>query len=270
MGLRRRVSFGFMSIVGVLLLSGLVSFVELNTLSNDTDEILGADRRYKVLSSQMLDALRNHNVAFVQMAAFGDRSLDSLCIASMDRLDFVIADAQTDALVPDVVDSLGVIAAQLREVSTRFLNAPKFDASYAELFEEIPNLDSLAASFSRRRYTEYQPAYDQMLLTIDLYIAESQNALIPSADQLHRNAYRAVTPVLISLSVMIVIVLMLFYFMMTYSVVPVININRSLKDYLAYKVPFAPKGERRDEMQELCERVEQLIKQANIGKNSKE
>ena len=40
----------------------------------------------------------------------------------------------------------------------------------------------------------------------------TQSSLAPRTEQLKRNAYRAVTPVLISLLVMIAIVLMLYYF----------------------------------------------------------
>lgn len=46
----------------------------------------------------------------------------------------------------------------------------------------------------------------------------TQSSLAPRTEQLKRNAYRAVTPVLISLLVMIAIVLMLYYFVSAYLV----------------------------------------------------
>ncbi len=49
---------------------------------------------------------------------------------------------------------------------------------------------------------------------------------------------------------------------MLYCVDPVVKINNSLKDYLAYKVPFAPKVVSRDELLELVERLSLLIKQS--------
>ena len=67
------------------------------------------------------------------------------------------------------------------------------------------------------------------------------------------------TPVLISLLVMIATVLMLYYFMSLYCVDPVVRMNKSLGDFLAFRVPFAPKADFKDEVQELREKIEMLI-----------
>ena len=81
-----------------------------------------------------------------------------------------------------------------------------------------------------------------------------------------KNAYRAVTPVLISLVVMIAIVLMLYYFMSLYCVNPIIRMNKGLGDWLSFRVPFAVKGDLKDEVLELKEKIEALI---NISKQTK-
>ena len=71
--------------------------------------------------------------------------------------------------------------------------------------------------------------------------------------------YRAVTPVLISLVVMIAIVLMLYYFMSVYCVNPIIRMNKGLGDYLSFRVPFVVKADCKDEVLELKEKIETLI-----------
>ena len=81
-----------------------------------------------------------------------------------------------------------------------------------------------------------------------------------------KNAYRAVTPVLISVAVMIAIVLMLFYFMSLYCVTPIERMNKGLGDWLAFRVPFAVKGDFKDEVLELKEKIETLI---NLSKQNK-
>lgn len=267
MGLKRRVSFGFISIVGVLILSGLVSFYYLSTFSRESDNIMNTDSHYRALSSSMHEALRHQSSAFVQMTAFGDRSKDSLCVTSMNRLDSLMSVAHDTSLVPEFVDSMIVTAASLRVVTEQFMAAPKYDSKYDVLRVEFPTLDSLSKVFAQRMYSDYMPIYDELLSEIDLFVAESQNSLAPGADQLHNNAYRALTPVTISLIVMIAIVLMLYYFMMVYCVSPIVQISKALKGYISFRVPFSPKGERRDEMQELQEGIEALIK---ISKTNKE
>ena len=91
------------------------------------------------------------------------------------------------------------------------------------------------------------------------YMTSTQSSLAPRAEQMKKNAYRAVTPVLISLVVMIAIVLMLYYFMSVYCVNPIIRMNKGLGDYLSFRVPFAVKADCKDEVLELKEKIETLI-----------
>ncbi len=266
MGLRRRVTFGFMSIVGVLILSGMISFFELSTLSNDTDDILDANRRNGELAREMLSAVRAQSGAFVRMTAFSDRSVDDINARALDRLDRVLLVAREESLTPEVLDSMIVTANKMRELSDKFVSAPSLGSRYELLKSEFPQLDSLAKSFSMSCYEEYRPIHDKLVSSIDDYMTSAQNSLAPGAEQLENNAYRTVTPVFISLVVMIALVLMLYYFIMLYCVQPIVVINRSLRDYLAYKVPFAPKSQNRDEINEVCERIIILIKQGKANK----
>ena len=87
----------------------------------------------------------------------------------------------------------------------------------------------------------------------------TQRSLAPRAEQLKKNAYRAVTPVLISLVVMIATVLMLFYFTMLYCVNPIVAMNKGLGQYLTFRIPFAVKAECKDEILELKEKIEALV-----------
>ena len=97
-------------------------------------------------------------------------------------------------------------------------------------------------------------ATTELRLLTDNYLAFGARA-----EQMKKNAYRAVTPVLISLVVMIAIVLMLYYFMSVYCVNPIIRMNKGLGDYLSFRVPFAVKADCKDEVLELKEKIETLI-----------
>ena len=69
-----------------------------------------------------------------------------------------------------------------------------------------------------------------------------------------------------TMAVMIAIVLMLFYFMSIYCVTPIERMNKGLGDWLSFRVPFAVKGDLKDEVLELKEKIESLI---NISKQTK-
>ncbi len=178
MGLRRRVSIGFISIVGVLILSGMVSFFELNSLSRGTDKILDANAQYGLLSGTMIDALNDHNRAFVQMVAFDDRSFDTLCLSSIARLNSALILARSESLIPELVDSLRVVADELREVTVEYMDSP-MRASVEDnvsvenntsnpLVEDAAVVDSLPqrGSFRQNMYDKYIPIHDKMLTSI--------------------------------------------------------------------------------------------------------
>ena len=74
------------------------------------------------------------------------------------------------------------------------------------------------------------------------------------------------TPVLISVTVMIAIVLMLLYFLSIYCVSPIERMNKSLGDWLSFRTPFNVKGDLKDEVLELKERIETLINQSKQPK----
>ena len=251
-GMRRRVTSGFLSIVCLLFFSGMVSLVELSRLSHDTDDILRANQRNIELAKAMLDAAHGHNVALIRLSVFGEREYDSLCIASMEQLETNLQLAQHEAIDKSSLDSTAFATTDLRVLTDSYLAFGAAEpASRAKAFRS----DSEGA----RWYDEqYMPVYIRLTGSIKAYMTSTQSSLAPRTEQMKKNAYRAVTPVLISLSVMIAIVLMLFYFMTIYCVNPVLLMNKGLGDWLTFRVPFAVKGDFKDEMLELREKIEAL------------
>ncbi|MFI3318413.1 MAG: hypothetical protein SNH88_04410 [Rikenellaceae bacterium] len=256
-GLKKRVTLGFMGIVTLLFLSGMVSFFELNNLSADTDDILKANKRNMQLAHAMLVAAHSQNEAFVEIVAYGDRSKDSLCLYSHNDLELALERVRKETLDLAVVDSISMVVGELRDLTRELVAQPKI----TPLMAEMPTMDSLSRVYRRAVYDKYQPLYSELIEDIYDYMTSAQSTIAPRAEQLHRNAYRAVTPVFISLVVMIAIVLMLYYFMLIICVNPIIKMSRSLKDALAFNIPLAIKSEYRDEVQELKEGIETMAAQ---------
>ena len=259
-GLRKRVTVGFLSIVCLLFFSGMVSFLELSHLSRDTGEILKANKRNIELAKEMLDAAHEQNIALIRLSVFGDRSCDSLCRKSMERLENTLLVAQSEALEKSFLDSLAFATTGLRLLTDGFLAS---DAARRTDSLAVRGADSLGARWYR---TEYGAYYDRLVSAINYYMTSTQSSLAPRAEQMKTNAYRAVTPVLISLAVMIAIVLMLYYFILVYCVRPVERMDKGLDDYLSFRMPLAVKGEFKDEMLSLREKIEALI---NLTKQAK-
>ena len=257
-GIRKRVSAGFASIVSLLVFSGLVSFFELSRLSHDTENIIKASSRNMELAREMLVAVDAQNRAFIFRAVLGRTEYDSLCRSSMSQLEHTLAVARDEALVPSSLDSLTAVVARMRKVTDSFLafsdNLDYGDeGSYEE--EELSTLEWNLEWYEN----QYYDCYQSLTSAVGKFMTSTENSLAPRTEQLKKNAYRAVTPVLISLVVVVVIVLMFHFFIKVYCVDPVLKMNESLGNYLSFNVPFKLKSELRDEPAELKEKIEELI-----------
>lgn len=251
-GIRKRVTIGFMSIVTLLFFSGMVSLFELGHLSTDAEAILDNSHRNMELAKGMLSSLHKQNYAVAEVAVLGSVRSDSLSREGLIYLENSLAAAYDLSKGGAHLDSLTVTVAELRRLTNEMLAALN---------------DTLPSSFDRVWYNDvYMPVSSKVSEQINDYMSATHEGLTTRAEQLDHNAYRAVMPVLISLLVMIAIVLMLYYFITIYCVNPVLSLRKSLADWLAFRLPFAPKSECRDELLELKEDIETLINQSKQTK----
>ena len=246
-GIRKRVTIGFMSIVTLLFFSGMVSLFELGHLSTDAEAILDNSHRNMELAKGMFSSLHKQNYAVAEVAVLGSASSDSLSREGLIYLENSLAAAYDLSKGGAHLDSLTVTVAELRRLTNEMLAALN---------------DTLPSSFDRVWYNDvYMPVSSKVSEQINDYMSATHEGLTTRAEQLDHNAYRAVMPVLISLLVMIAIVLMLYYFITIYCVNPILSLRKSLADWLAFRIPFAPKSECRDELLELKDNIETLINQ---------
>lgn len=269
-GMRKRVTIGFLSIVCLLFFSGMVSFVELSRLGRDTGDILKASRRNIELAKEMLDAAHNQNVALIHLTVLGDRSYEEVCRREMAHLEDVMLVAQNEALDKSFLDSLAFATTEMKILVDGYLarvDAAEAIAAVVAADTTLVAADSLAvkgevAEVGKDWYTnEYEAVYHRLTAAVKAYMTSTQSSLAPRTEQMKKNAYRAVTPVLISLVVMIAILLMFYYFMTIYCVNPIVKINKSLGDFLSFRLPFNVKAECKDEVLELKERIDTLTTQ---------
>lgn len=282
-GMRKRVTIAFSSIVCLLFLSGLLSLVELDRVSHGAGDILTASRRNVELAKEMLDAAHAQNVALIHLTVLGDEQYVEATRRAMGDLEQVLMVARDEALDPSFLDSLSFATIEMKVMVDRYLNrlseqknqpVMATDTASVELPIDSLGVDSLLMRAaveaaekndeedSVRWYTEeYEAVYLRLTAAVKAYMTSTQSSLAPRTEQMKKSAYRAVTPVLISLLVMIAVLVMFYYFMLIYCVNPIVRMNRSLGDYLSFKVPFTVKEECKDELLELKEKIESLINQ---------
>ena len=274
-GIRKRVLVSFLSVVVLLFFAGLVSLFELRRVSSDTEEILRASERNLGLAKDMLDAAARQNKAVVHSIVFRQRDYDTVLMGSIAEMARTLEVVRREAVEQAYLDTLSASAMNVQRLTQEFLRlqAQRVASEASGRLELRGGEDSLSMKsvemdFDGARWDAeaYSKAYDKLTGSIKNYMISTQSSLAPRTEQLKRNAYRAVTPVLISLLVMIAIVLMLYYFVSAYLVRPVLAMNKSLGDYLRFGLPFRIKAEVKDEVAELKDRIDDVIQLARKTK----
>ena len=259
-GIGRRVTIGFLSIVALLFASGVISLFELSNLSNDTETILAASRRNLELAKDMLKFAHEHSQATLHIALFNEESERDACRRAMSDLEGKLAAARSEAIDATRLDSLAVSVSKLRVVSESHLFTPVRVVVDTLVVAESESMPDIVAFNGKKWYDEqYKVVYDNMIEEIQEFMTHTHSSLAPRAEQLNKNAYRSVAPVLISLVVMIAIVLMFYYFVRVYCVIPIVRMNNALNDFLRYRLPFNVKEDLLDELKQLAENIEKLI-----------
>lgn len=257
-GIRKRITIGFLSMVVLLFFSGLVSLYELNHMSTDIESILIGNRRSMKLSENMLDAIRANDRAVIHYAVLRDTLYADSCRITYDGFKAQVAQARNESnkSAAMLFDSLEDYASAMNQSFERLLESRAIEQQLLK-----PDTVMVYESFDGRLWYEknYLPAYNQTSSAILRVMSDTRTSLTPRAERLSRNAYRAVTPVFISLLVMIAMLLMFYYFVLLYVAKPIVAMNKNLGDSMRYKIPFEVKSECRDEVLELKDKIELMV-----------
>lgn len=248
-GLRKKAVTGFGCIVLLLAFSGVVSMLELGRLSRDAEFIFGVSQRNVELAQDMFDAAQNQHTAIMHVAVFGQHDYADSCRLSTQRLTVALEQAREEIYDASSLDTLAAAAGRLAVTVDNYLSVE----------QPSERSDSAVRANASWYTTRYENDYVALNKAIKNYLTSMQGTLAPRTELLKKNAYRAVMPVLMSLIVTILIVLMLYYFVNSYGVWPIVELNKRLDDYLKFKLPFTVKGEFVDEIASIKEQIEVLI-----------
>lgn len=257
--IKRRVQLAFTSIILLLVFSGALSLFELERVSQDTENILHESKISTDLAHEIVTALNEQNDAMIEMAVIGGNILDiapyyKSCVESIEHLVDATERAHermTEIGSPEITDSLMLYTARINDLTNSYINGDVHRAILS---------DTLVRRTPHSWYVEcYKPEYVNLSKQITKFMTGTESTLSPDVNSLSLTARRAVTPVFLSLVVMIVVTLMFYYFLNHYLIKPIMRINRSLGEYLRFRTPFDKDIACRDEIKSLRDRIENLI-----------
>ena len=256
----RRVRVAFLSIVLLLVFAGGTSLLELERVSHDTQLILEASKQNVDIAREMASALSDQNDAIIYMAVVGDSSQRFRTDSENSILRLKRASEEAFELLHNteyhgLADSLTMHTDNLNTIVRDYLDGNVQRRIEADmLIDSLPNKLTIGSWY----VDEYKTEHRNLSKQISKYMTGSQSTLGPEVSRLSHTARRAVTPVFISLLVMFIVVLMLYFFLKRLYIKPMTRINRSLGDYITYRVPFDDSIECRDEIKELRDRISTL------------
>ncbi|MBR4064165.1 MAG: hypothetical protein IKK02_02765 [Tidjanibacter sp.] len=254
MGLRKRISIGFMSLVALLFFAVAISVAELGRLRSDAREIVDAGKRGNDLAAMMMSGLQKQNSAILRMVATEHITPDSEYDEGKKEFENAYAEAMEVMIHGTDLDAVTTAEENYRSVVESYLSpapAPITNDSTGMLEPFRPD--------AKKFLEEYLPVYYSLDEAVKRYMASPQSSIARRTAMVEDNAYRTITPSIITLLVAILVVLMFHFFIDIYYIKPVLRINKSLEQYLATRVPFAPKVDGENEISGLRDNIEKLI-----------
>ncbi len=245
----------------VLCFSGMISYFELRRLSESTRASLGVSLSCVDISKQMLDAVQTQNTALLQLIVPSQEDSDSVSALYLQQArtgQQAFEEAITQAKLiegvatSDDLDSIITANARYNEVVD----------SYLEQQAEIPQ--------ERVEWFMglYKTTYQGVTTAIKNLMLYSHSIMDSHIEALEDNAYRATRPGIIALAIGVLIILVFFHMLNIYYLSPTLLMNQGLRNYLRSRVPFSVHVEGKDEIRELKEAIEALIKQSKAKKST--
>ncbi len=257
--IKRRVQLAFASVILLLVFSGALSLFELERVSHDTEEILQESKISTDIAHEIVTVLNEQNDAMIEMAVIGGEMYHiaphyKRCLESIAHLSYATERAHarmTSMGNPQITDSLVLYTQRINTLANSYISG--------DVHRDMMS-DTLGIITPHSWYVErYKPEYVNLSTQITKFMTGSESTIGPDVNSLSLTARRAVTPVFLSLVVMIVVTLMFYYFLNHYLIKPIMRIDRSLGQYLRYRSPFDNDIACRDEIRSLRDRIMILI-----------
>lgn len=254
MGLRKRISIGFMSLVALLFFAVAISVAELDRVRDDAREIVEAGDLGSNLAAMMMSGLQKQNSAILRMVATENIQPDKEYSEGKEEFETAYAEAMEVMIHGTDLDAITAAEEQYLLVVESYLSpAPGAIANDSTGMIEPIRPDA------KKFLEEYLPAYYAIDEAVKRYMASPQSSIAHRTAMVEDNAYRTITPSIITLLVAILVVLMFHFFIDIYHIKPVLRINKSLEQYIASRVPFNPQVEGNNELSALKSNIEKLI-----------
>jgi len=256
MGLRKKISLGFVVIGAILFLSSIIAIFEFNRIRHSVTDLM-KDNINSINTSRMLLELTDEYNFMLLSSVIMDSTLNSAEVVYDDRFEKYIGSIKSQ------------FASEV-EIAT----ADSLSVAYKRYLAEI----SLASDIMRLSVTERKEWYNNKLMPVYKNLRNykrqlgllTQGALAKNTAGLQEGFYRSIMPGIIAVAAGILLVFLFNYFINLYFISPILLISRGLKSYKEFNKSYTVLFDNDDELQDLNGEIKTLIEEHKNLKKHRE
>lgn len=214
--LTRKLFLALGSIGALLLLTSVISIVEYRRMSSYVSELIASNIRSINISQSLADLTQEYNHQMIAVVVQNDISI-------MPDFDIDNYKAQSDSLRVSLTSQN-----TLPFVDTLDMSFDEFIATSLK-FDEVFLADSVDTG--EWFFGTLQPAYNRFRTQLASLNAQIHDELHSNSKDFDDGFYRSVMPGIVAIGAGLVLVMLLFYFIMSYYVRPIYRIAEGLSEY---------------------------------------
>ena len=214
--MRRKLFFSLGSLAAILLLSGFISIVEYRRMSDYVSELIASNIKSITLSQRLADITEEYNHQMLAVVVQNDISI----MPDFNLEDF---NNQADSLKNSITSehSLPMVDSVATSFNT-FMNT-------SIRFDEVFLADSLDTG--EWFFGTLQPCYNKFRHDMGILNDSIHEELRHNSSDFDAGFYRSIIPGVVSVGAGLILIMLLFYFIMSYYVNPIYKMAAGLDHY---------------------------------------
>ena len=246
LSLKQKMVLSLSAIAVALIVCGIISFLEYRRMSNYVSDMIAEDINSINVAQKLATVTDNYNLQI--LAVIGDDSLDSL--PDFDQQAFVFyCDSLRSSFSRENV--LPLTDSVLYSYSAYMLTSLEL-----EQVVHSPFIDSRTWYFER-----LQPSFNRLSGDIDRLSQAMYDDLQANSEDFDEGFQRSIIPVVVAVSVGIILVLLLMFFIISYYVNPLNRMLQGLDDYRSMNRRYGYAFDGDDQLAELNEGITELAEE---------
>ena len=214
--MRRKLFFSLGSLAAILLLSGFISIVEYRRMSDYVSELIASNIKSITLSQRLADITEEYNHQMLAVVVQNDISI-------MPEFNLEDFNNQADSLKNSIISEHSI--PMVDSVTTSFNTFMNTSIRFDEVFL-ADSLDTGEWFFGT-----LQPCYNKFRHDMGVLNDSIHEELRHNSSDFDAGFYRSIIPGVVSVGAGLILIMLLFYFIMSYYVNPIYKIAAGVDNY---------------------------------------